>query len=223
ERDPKHDLKDVRTQLDVGGPCGGFVTDFRTAYHTDVADTQEVMGYYAYGALPVLHALANAFTICDRWFSSVPGPTWTNRLFVHSGTALGRVEMPDPPFDLNLHLYDQDTIYDRLNDRGIPWRVYYGDMPQSLVLAHQQHPRNASKYRRFDRFFDKARGRAKDFPAFAFLEPSYFVNQNDQHPPSDVMRGEVLIARVYTALRGNEELWARTLLVVLYDEHGGFY
>ena len=95
ERDPKHDLANVRTQLNTGGPCGGFVTDFRAAYHTDIADTQEVMGDYDYGSLPVLHALASAFSICDRWFSSVPGPTWTNRLFVHSGTSLGRVAMPD--------------------------------------------------------------------------------------------------------------------------------
>jgi phospholipase C len=223
EHDPRHEKKNVKTQLDVGGPCGGFVTDFRAEYHTDVSETQEVMGYYDYGALPVLHALASGFTVCDRWFSSVPGPTWTNRLFAHSGTSLGRVEMPDPPFDLNLHLYNQDTIYDRLNARGIPWRIYYGDVPQSLVLTHQLHPRNASKYRRFERFFDKARGPAADFPAYVFLEPNYFSNQNDQHPPSDVMRGEVLIARVYNALRANEELWSRTLLVVLYDEHGGFY
>jgi phospholipase C len=222
-QDPKHDVANVRTQLEVGGPCGGFVTDFRMAYHTDVAATQEVMGYYEYGTLPVLHALASAFTICDRWFSSVPGPTWTNRLFVHSGTSLGRVEMPDPPFDLNLHLYSQDTLYDRLNDANIPWHVYYGDVPQSLVLTHQLRPRNAARYRPLQRFFTDGRGRADDFPAFAFIEPNYFSSQNDQHPPSDVLRGEVLIARVYNTLRANEELWARTLLVVLYDEHGGFY
>ena len=96
-------------------------------------------------------------------------------------------------------------------------------MPQLLVLSHQLRPRNAAKYRRFDTFFKHARGPVDDFPKFAFIEPSYFTNQNDQHPPSDVLRGEVLIARVYNALRANEALWARTLLVVLYDEHGGFY
>jgi phospholipase C len=223
ERDPKHEVANVRTQLNVGGRCGGFVTDFRSAYQTDVASTQEVMAYYDYGALPVLHALARAFTICDHWFSSVPGPTWTNRLFVHSGTSLGRVEMPDPPFDLNLHLYDQDTLYDRLNEQNIRWQIYYGDVPQSLVLTHQLRPRNAARYRPLPLFFTHARGREADFPAFAFIEPNYFSGQNDQHPPSDVLRGEVLIARVYNALRANEELWARTLLVVLYDEHGGFY
>ena len=222
-KDPKHELTNTLAQLTVDGANGGFVTDFRLAYQSDPALTQEVMGYYEYGALPVLHALARQFTICDHWFSSVPGPTWTNRLFVHSGTSLGRVEMPDLPFDWNLHRYDQDTIYDRLNDADVPWRIYYGDTPQSLVLTHQWAPKNASNYRRMSRFFDKARGPAEDFPAYAFIEPSYFIDQNDQHPPSNVMRGEALLARVFNALRANEALWATTLLVVLYDEHGGFY
>ncbi len=221
--DPKHELANVRTQLETGGPCGGFVTDFRAAYGTSPAVTQEVMGYYDVGALPVLHGLASAFTVCDRWFSSVPGPTWTNRLFAHSGTSLGKVEMPDPPFDLNLHDYNQDTIFDRLTAADIPWRIYYGDVPQSLVLRHQWRRANALKYRRLEAFFTQTRGQAADFPAYAFIEPYYFVNQNDQHPPSDVLRGEVLLARVYNALRSNEALWATTLLVILYDEHGGFY
>jgi phospholipase C len=56
-----------------------------------------------------------------------------------------------------------------------------------------------------------------------FIEPNYFSNQNDQHPPSDVLRGEILLARVYNALCANEALWERSLFVVLYDEHGGFY
>ena len=222
-KDPKHELTNTLAQLTLDGANGGFVTDFRLAYGSDPALTQEVMGYYGYGALPVLHALASQFTICDRWFSSVPGPTWTNRLFVHSGTALGRVEMPDPPFDWNLHRYDQDTIYERLNDAGVSWRIYYGDAPQSLVLTKQWAPGNAARYRRMPRFFEKARGPAGDFPAYAFIEPNYFLEQNDQHPPSDVMRGEVLLAQVYNALRANEALWETTLLVVLHDEHGGFY
>jgi phospholipase C len=52
---------------------------------------------------------------------------------VHSGTSLGRVEMPDSPFNLNLHLYNLDTLYDRLKDANIPWHVYYADVPQSFV------------------------------------------------------------------------------------------
>lgn len=223
EPDPKHELCNVERQLNFDGRCGGYVTDFRIAYNTTPPVTQEVMGYYPFGALPVLHRLAAEFTVCDRWFSSVPGPTWTNRLFVHSGTSQGRVEMPHPPFDWNLHRYDQDTLYDRLDERGIGWRIYYGDVPQSLVMSHQRRWKRRRHYRRFSRFEEDAAGPPEAFPAYTFIEPNYFFNQNDQHPPSDVHRGEVLVARVYNALRANERLWASTLLVLVYDEHGGFY
>src|SRR5262245_39823406 len=77
-KDPKHELANVRYQLDSAlGRCGGFVDDFKRAYNLPRALTKEVMGYYEFGHLPALHRLASEFTICDHWFSSVPGPTWT--------------------------------------------------------------------------------------------------------------------------------------------------
>ena len=192
-KDPRHDLANVLYQLDSAlGKCGGFVDDFRRAHNTPRDVTQEVMGYYDFGDLPALHRLASEFTICDHWFSSVPGPTWTNRLFVHSGTSLGRVEMPTPPFNLQLFRYNQTTLYDRLNERDISWRIYYGDVPQSLILEHQRKPANAIRYRRFaggpftDSFEEAAAGSPEAFPQFVFIEPRYFLQQNDQHPPSDV-------------------------------------
>lgn len=79
-------------------------------------------------------------------------------------------------------------------------------------------------YRPMDRFVDDVAGSASDFPQYVFIEPCYFGSgQNDQHPPTDVMHGEVLTAEVYNALRANQELWASTLLVLTYDEHGGFF
>jgi phospholipase C len=103
------------------------------------------MGYFPRGHLPALHPLAENFAVCDRWFSSVPGPTWANRFFVHSGTSKGRVRMPEGGLDaaLNPSLfwnYDQDTIYDRLNDRGISWKIYSGDIPQPIPKRPQSCP-----------------------------------------------------------------------------------
>ena len=73
-------------------------------------------------------------------------------------------------------------------------------------------------------FFTDAKGAEASFPSYSFIEPTYFGSgQNDEHPPSDILRGEVLLAQVYNAIRNNEALWEKTLLVVLYDEHGGFY
>jgi len=220
DRDPKHYLANSIAQWD-GGSNNGFVADFVRNHPNSTAEERaEIMGYYPRGFLPALHTLAEQFVVCDHWFASLPGPTWMNRLFAHSGTSLGHVSEPGSLFSSKLHLYNERTLYDELSDAGVPWRIYYGDVPQSLVLTHQfEHLGN---YRRFGKWAgDIAAG---DLPAYTFIEPSYFgPNQNDQHPPHDVMRGDALIAEVYNALRGNADLFARTLLIVLYDEHGGFF
>jgi phospholipase C len=221
--DPAHEFDDVQRQLTDNNT--GFIKDFVMA-HPNCGDTekQQIMAYYEPGKLTVLHKLARNFAVCDAWFSSMPGPTWQNRFFVHSGTCKGHLKMPSGIFDPNFHLYDQDTIYDRLNENNISWKIYHQGEAQTMVLAHQLRPNNLAHYHEMVNFFDDADGDEADFPQYSFIEPCYSGSgQNDQHPPSDIMKGELLIAQVYNALRNNEALWQKTLLVILYDEHGGFY
>jgi phospholipase C len=223
--DPKHEIIDVHEQLTFNGSCGGFVHNFIRNYQGQQASAPQVMAYFdRQGAnrLPVLHTLAESFTLCDHWFSSVPGPTWPNRFFVHSGTSNGWVNMP--VLFHNWHDYDQVTLYDRLNERNISWKIYFDDIPQSLQLANQRQAKNKARYKIMSAFYADARGPEAGFPQYAFIEPCYFGGyENDQHPPANMMDGEVLIAKVYNAIRANDALWQKTLLVVLYDEHGGFY
>ena len=221
--DPMHEARDVRMQL--AGHNGGFVKNFAQAYpHSTTAERAEIMKYYALDTLPALHTLARYFTVCDHWFASVPGPTWPNRLFAMSGTSLGRVTMPNGLFNLNLHWYDQPTIFDRLNEQRVSWNIYFGDVAVSLLFVHQWEPYNVVRYRPMTEFYRDSAGPAEAFPAVCFIEPSYFhPGANDDHPPHDVLAGEALIANVYNALRANPRLWASTLLVVFFDEHGGFY
>jgi phospholipase C len=228
QNDPMHELANVLHQLEDNN--ANFVLDYSQAYPATTTDErQQIMGYYAPGALPALHELARHFTICDHWYSSVPGPTWANRFFVHSGTSLGRVQMPEGVSDSILHPglytgYDQDTIYDRLNEQGIRWRIYHGDIPQSLVLSHQRTIQNARCYELMSAFFTDVAGPEADFPSYSFIEPSYYSpGQNDDHPPHTTLRAQALLGNIYNAIRQNEPLWNSTLLVVLYDEHGGFY
>jgi phospholipase C len=220
DRDPKHYLANSLAQY-AGGTNNGFVADFVHSHpNSTQEERQEIMGYFPRGFLPGLHTLAENFVVCDHWFSSMPGPTWINRLFAHSGTSRGHVHEPGSLFSSKLHMYNQRTLYDELSDAGIPWRIYYGDVPQTLVLSHQWL--HLGGYRHYAHFqADVGRG---DLAAYTFIEPYYFgPHQNDQHPPHDIMRGDALIAEVYNSLRNNPELFAKTLLVVLYDEHGGFY
>ncbi len=225
--DPMPEVEHVAIQLEGGN--SGFVRDFTRKYPAaSHDDRQNIMGYYPLDFLPALHPLARNFTVCDHWFASLPGPTWPNRFFALSGTASGRVDMPGdgtsgadlPGFFAQI----QDTIFDRLNERQINWKVYFHDIPQSWVLKQPRAPHNAAHYFYIRQFHSDARGVADDFPEFSLIEPDYMgYGENDDHPPHDVMKAQKLIADVYNALRGNEELWASTLLVIFYDEHGGFY
>ena len=166
--------------------------------------------------IPALATLAQEFCVCDRWFSAAPGPTWLNRFYAHAATSDGMV------IDNATHNYKMNTIYDALTKNGVSWNIYYGDIPQSLIL--RQLWRTPDHYRRFERFYaDVQRG---DLPAYTFIEPRYFSllvwKANDNHPPHDVRQGEYLLAEVYDTLR-KSPLWEKSLLVVLYDEHGGFF
>ena len=230
--DLMHDTMDVLVQINNGN--AGFVENYARHYpKAQPAEIAEVMRYQTYGDnLKAIHKLADEFLICDNWFASVPGPTWANRLFALSGTSLGRVKMPNGIMSLNLHWYDQPTIFDRLNEKGISWQVYYGDTPLSMLFVHQWSPENAFRHHHMMQFFkDVAQhgdvasgGQGKEFPSFAFIEPAYLnPGANDAHPPHDVVDCDALVAQVYNALRANDALWKSTLLVLLCDEHGGFY
>lgn len=224
--DPHHELIDVREQLEDGN--AGFVRNFARAYPASTpAQRQQIMSYYPLGFLPALHALAREFTICDHWYASVPGPTWPNRFFALSGTASGRVRMPagirHPELENALFNQNQETLFDRLSAGGRSWKIYFYDFPCSLLLRKLRQPENLSHYQTISHFFADAQT-AAGFPEFCFIEPKYFgPDQNDNHPPHNVMKSEKLIADVYNAIRANPELWNSTLLMVLFDEHGGFY
>lgn len=222
EPDPKHQTFNLLRQLQNDN--AGFVADYAEAYpDTTPAQRQKIMSYYPNGALGPLHTLATNFAVCQRWHASVPGPTWTNRLFALSGTSLGRVLMPGNPN------YGQPSLFFRLFQAGRSCRVYFGDVPLALLFDDQRVGDEAAGYQPkvnyyfFPLFEHHAHGKEKDFPEFALIEPRYVsFAPNDDHPPHDPFNGQRLIARVYNALRANDALWKTTLFVILYDEHGGF-
>jgi phospholipase C len=225
-KDPKHENRFVLGQ--IANANAGFVTDFEeNVPSTTEQDRQFIMGYYVEGRLPALHQLGVNFTVCDNWFSSLPGPTWPNRFFALSGTSSGRVLMPEGLPHLRpeeVFVQDQITIFDRLNEAGVPWRIYYYDFPSSLLLNRQRLPQNLAGYSPIQNFFEKDLLDENNFPSFVFIEPKYFgADQNDDHPPHNIFKAEKLIADVYNAIRSRAEIWESTLLVVVYDEHGGFY
>lgn len=173
-----------------------------------------------YAAVSVLSMLANSFAVCDNWFSSLPGPTLVNRSFLHAGTSNNWVS--------NDHNWDDNqnqTIFNRLGEGE--WNIYNGD-GTTECLTYIIHPTitwNPNQGNSIDKFVLDASVGA--LAKYSFIEPEVIGYDNgnppdDQHPPRDVRLGEDLIRKVYEAVRSSP-LWARTLLIVTYDEHGGFF
>lgn len=217
--DPPHSWNRSHAQFN-GGANDGFVTE-----HTDsVVDDgfgpergDQAMGYHTRVHLPIAYAVADQFAIFDRWFCSVMGPTWPNRLFLHSAQSNGRINN-DFPEDL-VNGFTWPTIWDRLNDAGIPWAAYWSDL-SFLLLFGRLHPQvNATDG--IEQFLDDARsGR---LPAVCSVEPTYFgVGRNDDHPPADFARGQAFLSSIIRAVAEGPQ-WERSLIVITYDEHGGFY
>lgn len=202
-------------------PMSGFVANYLDqatlpANRGVAYGPKPVMHYFTPDQVPAISALATAFAVSDAWFASAPCQTWPNRFFAHAATANG-YENNEP-----VHFpYSMPTIFNRLEDAGIDWGIYFHDFPQALTLSELwPHLRRFHLYERFQ--LDVVTG---NLPAYSFIEPRYFPDltlPNDEHPPHDVTLGEQLVADVYNRLRGSDA-WTQTLLVVTCDEHGGCY
>jgi phospholipase C len=221
-----------------GGQMDGFVQS---------AGAAQPMGYYTPDTLPFAYSLASAFTVGTRWFCSVPGPTYPNRRFLLAGTAWGgTTTAPDTLLD---HPPPHGTIYDGLSAHNINWGTYFCDLPMSAVipstiLKHTRH------FHQIDKFFhDCAAG---TLPAVSFVDPGIGVlssiglplatlpsvikdtlqllgadfNRSDpaetEEDPQDMYWGEIWAYGIVQAVLKSPQ-WARTLLVYVYDEHGGYY
>ena len=181
--------------------------------------------------VPVLTALAREFAVCDRWFCSMPGPTEPNRWFVHAGTAGFFDEGPThreyaEAFSTPWSgiAFSQGTIFDRLKEAGKKWRVYACDSFPNVAML-----KGVSRTFDIDDFEDFASDVASPSydAAYTFIEPSYdafddYEGGNSGHPLGSVKSGELLIKQAYEALR-RSPLWESSVLIITYDEHGGFY
>jgi len=160
--------------------------------------------------------------VCDRWFASNPASTQPNRLFVHSATSHGLVSNDTKALVAGL---PQRTIFDALHDEGFSFGIYYQYPPSTLFYRNLRQLKYAGSFHAFDLDF-RRHCREGKLPSYVVVEQRYFdlkiLPGNDDHPSHDVAEGQRFVKEVYEALRSGPQ-WEETLLVVTYDEHGGFY
>ena len=190
-----------------------------------------VMGYFDGADLPVYDHLAQQYVVCDRWFCSVPGATWPNRLYAVTGTSQGTLDNRQP-----VPIYDIPSFIRHLDGRpGVSWGWYCHDVATLRLIDARYAIGHFGNFSWFDRRtlagaeVLRRRGRRGRAPGVSWIDPNFvdvgFVGpsgSNDDHPPSDVRDGQTLALKLYHALVTSPQ-WQKTLLVLTYDEHGGFF
>ena len=208
--DPPHSWNSSHRQWD-GGRNSGFLTEYRRSHGQAIPP--HTMGYLTRTEQPFTWALADHYAIADRWFSSILGPTWPNRFYLHSGQSGGQTINEIPNGGISW-----PSIEAELTAANVPWRYYFSNLPVVSLFDDVTGAAQAGMIARVGSFFNDAKKGI--LPAVSFVDPAFFVN--DDHPPQDPMLGQQFLASIYTAL-ANSPQWKNCLLVITYDEHGGFF
>ena len=207
-----------------GGNMDGFAQVYADEYGNTLA--HRVMGYHSYDNVPTYDALAREFAICQRWFCSFPGETFPNRYFELTGRPnIDPWGKWDYATDNIIPFLFTDTIFDHLSEQGVSWK-YFEHSPSQLRLfeRHTFDSQNMVSYN--DPEFGFANlALSGCLPSVSFIDPQFKdfpPNSFCDEPPSDIRNSQKFIEDLVGIVRASPN-WEKTLLIITYDEHGGFY
>jgi phospholipase C len=231
---PDHSHSAVRAQI-----CDGMKHFVSNYAKQKVGDNPEllklVMGYYTATELPVYDRLARDFAICDRWFCSHVGPTWPNRFVTLTGDlnrdSYGEPEV-DTPLPSDFTPSEATTLFDHLTARGVEWQ--YFQQRASFIRAFTKYTFDTVNIREYGDPSTGFKASAKaGLKSVTFVDPLFgdlpagvsSPQDNDDAPPSNLRDGQRFVWEVVNTLfqPASNPNWMKTMLVVVYDEHGGFY
>ena len=176
------------------------------------------MGYYGAADLPFYYSLGRTFTLCDRWFCSTMAQTDPNRRFLTAGSSFGLVDDSFPGgATTSFRPGGFGTVFELLSHFSIPWKNYYSNLPSSLLFPYlgSKYADNIVPIATY--FADAAAG---TLPAFSLVDPNF--TSSSEENPQDIQNGEQFAASVINAAMAGPG-WPETMLIWLYDEHGGYY
>ena len=194
---PDHSYQGGRIEYDKG-KMDGILRSGSDTY---------AIGYYQEEDLGFFGALARHYTTLDRYFCSFLGPTGPNRIFLHAAQTDRISNTSD--------LCQLKTIWNRLADAGVSARCY----STWLGLWGSEYANITHSFE--DYLKDAADG---SLPAVSFVDPPYsaVTGGTDDHPFSDIRNGDAFLSQTYHSL-ANSPAWAHVVLVVTFDEWGGFF
>ncbi|KAJ3092429.1 hypothetical protein HK102_007440 [Quaeritorhiza haematococci] len=221
-----HNIADNTTSSKIIFPAtmNGFI-DHQTRFwnESDHMRLQRIVDGYKPSSIPVLHKLSQEYVLFDRWFSSFPGSTQPNRLFVHSATSNGEI---DSNFKSYPEGYPQRSIWSVLSENGLDWSAYWMEIPSMVVLKELRQPQYWHRFKKYQNNFEQD-ALSGNLPDVTFIDPIYGTFpwnrkiSNDGRAPGDIRHSEILLKEIYEILRRSPQ-WENLLWIITYDEHGGF-
>ncbi len=206
--DPPHGYDHGRICV-AGGAMNGFLGE------SAVGDTFPI-GYYTAADLSFFAGCAQEWTICDRYHSGILASTQPNRMYMHCGQTDRLTTGSGLPMTSTL-----PTIWDTTAEAGVSAGYYFSNLPYTAIweAKYLSITRSVAAF-----FRDAAAG---TLPSISYVDPFFYESglgelANDDHPFADVRNGQRFLNRIYSALRTSPN-WPRTLLVINYDEWGGFF
>ncbi len=229
------------------GTNDAFVSTHAMTQYDGPTDAPLVMGHFTRSQLGFYYDLADRYTICDHYFCSVIGPTMPNRITFMSGMldpdgTHGGPVLETPGFDNAkdaVASVQWSTLPEVLEDKGVSWKIYQQpgtsvgtSIDTSLaagfnVMLYFKQFVNAPNSPLYQKAFlpswpnDFERDvKSGDLPAVSWVLPPLGYSE---HPNSSPAAGQYFIHQILTALMANEALWSKTVVVLSYDENGGFF
>lgn len=207
--DPDHSYAGGRVELNNGAMNGWLLTDGTTA------PDRFPIGYYTADDLPFYKAAVENYTICDRYFCSILSQTFPNRFYMHAGQTDRN--------DNALTFSTLPTIWDRLAAKNISAGFYFSDVP-FIGLWREKYMSITKPFAAF-----QAAAAGGQLPSVSYIDPNFGATvgepagfSEDDHPQADIRNGQAFLNQVYETLRSSPQ-WDKTLLIINYDEWGGFY
>ncbi|MDI1429173.1 MULTISPECIES: alkaline phosphatase family protein [Polyangium] len=175
---------------------------------------RDAMTYHDRSQIPLFYALADQYVVCDRWFASVLGPTWPNRFFLHAATSQG-ITTNDPITD------GPATLWEKLGKGCWSAKAYTAGPAHWYHAAFRGRPLGGNEpmvSTRIETFFHDAR--TGNLPNFSLIDPDFW--SSDLHPPHSLALGEALVGSIVRSMQESPQ-WGRSLLIITFDEYGGFF
>src|SRR5262249_8940552 len=148
----------------------------------------------------------------------VLGPTFPNRSYLMAATSFGHLATNDsfPPFGGYKPI--TGTIFGLMEKGQVTWADYFQDFPQGGIFQ----PLDPDSLLLPLSFAQLAGAPTlPPLPEVAFVDPTLGVfgrqTENDEHPPTDIQRGQAFVSQVVNAVR-NSSFWKDTVILVTYDE-----